>query len=120
MPIPRKYLSNLCISFIALFTDHGTATHRPIPIYPVSPRQMAGLLEGRLIPRQLLKHSLITAPSLEDYVMTPEASRVAKEAAELPEVLAYKTAIGLSFDKPNPSVSNDIFRCLAVGILRAT
>lgn len=78
------------------------ATHRPIPIYTVSPRQMAELLEGRLIPRQLLKHSLITSPSLEDYVMTSEASRVAKETDELPVVLAYKTEIGLSFDKPKP------------------
>lgn len=78
------------------------ATHRPIPIYPVSPRQMAELLEGRLIPHQLLKHSLITNPSLEDYVMTSEASRVAKETDELPEVLAYKIEIGLSFDKPKP------------------
>lgn len=79
-----------------------TATHRPIPIYLVSRGQMDELLEGRLIPRQLLKHSLITSPSLEDYVVPPEASRVAKEVDELPEVLAYKSEIGLSFDKPKP------------------
>lgn len=77
-------------------------SHNPIPIYPVSPRQMAELLEGRLIPRHLLKHSLITSPSLEDYVMPAEASVVAKETDELPAVLAYKAEIGLSFDEPKP------------------
>lgn len=72
------------------------ALRQPIPIYPITPQDMAAVLDGRRIPRDLLDHCLITNPSLEDYVLDPAESAVAKETGELPAVLDYMARMDLN------------------------
>lgn len=60
-----------------------------VPLYPVSPKQMDDLLEGRAFPRQYLDGPLLTTPSLEDFALSKEESGIAKEVEELPAVLDY-------------------------------
>ncbi len=79
------------------------ALHKPIPIYPISQRDMDDLLEGRRIPRSLLGSYLSTDPSLEDYVLDNDESVVAKEIDELPAVREYTIRVGLNtFDLHAP------------------
>lgn len=78
---------------IALATYNSL--HKPIPIYPISQRDMDDLLEGRRIPRSLLRSSISTDPSLEDFVLDKTQSVVAKETEELPAVREYMTMMGL-------------------------
>ncbi|MBK1681321.1 hypothetical protein CKO20_13175 [Rhodocyclus tenuis] len=59
-----------------------------VPLFVIGAKDMEEVLEGRLIPRRFVDGCLVTDPSLEDYVFTPERSGVAKEAEELPVVLA--------------------------------
>lgn len=61
----------------------------PVPLFEVSRQEMEAVLEGAVIPRRFLSGCLITNPSLEDYALSVDESRVAKEADELPSVLAY-------------------------------
>jgi hypothetical protein len=63
--------------------------HATIPMYLISEAAMDDVLAGKTIPAQLLRGSLSTHPSLEDFVLTQEQSRVAKETDELPAVLRY-------------------------------
>lgn len=58
-----------------------------VPLYEVTPKQMDGILECRAIPRRYLRGSLLTTPSLEDFALSSEESRIAKEVEELPDVL---------------------------------
>lgn len=60
-----------------------------VPLYPVTPKQMNDILECRAIPWQYLRGSLLTTPSLEDFALSNEESRIAKEVEELPDVLRY-------------------------------
>lgn len=71
------------------------ALHKPIPIYPISERDMEAVLEGRRIPFSLLGRCLNTDPSLEDYILDKSESVVAKETDELPDVLGYMAKVGL-------------------------
>lgn len=60
-----------------------------VPLYEVTPKQMDDILESRAIPRRYLRGSLLTTPSLEDFALSNEESRIAKEVEELPDVLRY-------------------------------
>lgn len=74
-----------------LFFHLGT----PVPLYLVSETEMEEILEGRTIPRHLLRGPLVTNPSLEDYALSYKESGVAKETDELPDVLQYIDEHGL-------------------------
>ena len=61
----------------------------PITLYTV-PRDIYFEIESRQkIPYQYLTGVLISNPSIEDYISTPESSVVAKEFEELPDVYKY-------------------------------
>lgn len=76
-----------------------------VPLYPVSPKQMDNILEGRAFPRQHLDGCLLTEPSLEDFALSKEESRAAKEVEELPAVLHYIEEHNLqSFSFPRADV----------------
>lgn len=60
-----------------------------VPLYEVTPKEMDDILECRAIPRRYLRGSLLTTPSLEDFALSNEESRIAKEVEELPDVLRY-------------------------------
>jgi hypothetical protein len=64
--------------------------HREVvPLYRVSSKDFAAVAEGRCIPKRFMRGSPLTDPSLEDYALTAEESKVAKETEELPFVLEY-------------------------------
>jgi hypothetical protein len=63
--------------------------HKPVPIYSARPGLVEKLARGQLVPRQLVQGPLVTDPSLEDYSLSSDESAVAKECAELPDVLEY-------------------------------
>lgn len=62
---------------------------KPVPLYSGRRGQLEKLARGQLVPRQLLHGPLVTDPSLEDYSLSSDESAVAKECAELPDVLEY-------------------------------
>lgn len=61
----------------------------PITIYTVPPDIYFEIENLQKIPYSYLTGSLISDPSIEDYISNPELSVVAKEFEELPEVLKY-------------------------------
>jgi hypothetical protein len=61
----------------------------PITIYKVPRKIYFQIEELQAIPHRHLTGPLISNPSLEDYVITPEESPVSKESAELPYVIRY-------------------------------
>jgi hypothetical protein len=61
----------------------------PITIYTVSPDIYFEIENLQKIPYPYLAGSLISNPSIEDYISDFESSVVAKEFEELPEVLSY-------------------------------
>lgn len=67
----------------------------PIPMSRITPEEMNRLTDGAALPSVVLRRVVITNPSLEDYVLTPQQSRVAKESDELHAVLSYLEAEGL-------------------------
>lgn len=77
----------------------------PIPLIQVTPEEMERLTDGVAIPAVVLRKTVITKPSLEDYVLTSDESGVAKETDELPAVLSYLEAEGLDdsvFESASP------------------
>jgi hypothetical protein len=62
---------------------------QPITIHKVSKEIYEQIEDLSLIPYHYLRGSLVSEPSLEDYVIEPTESRVSKEAEELPIVLKY-------------------------------
>ncbi len=70
--------------------------HQPVPQFPVSPTELTAVLSGRLVPRSLVNHCLLSEPSLEDYACSLQEHAKAKETEELPEVLQYIEKQGLS------------------------
>jgi hypothetical protein len=70
--------------------------HRPVPLYSARPELVEKLARGQLVPRQFLQGPFVTDPSLEDYSLSSEESGVAKECAELPDVLDYLEGSRLS------------------------
>ena len=63
--------------------------HSPVPLFVISAKEMQDVLNGKLIPRQLLEHCLLTTPSLEDFALTKEESGIANEVEEMSAVLHY-------------------------------
>lgn len=62
---------------------------KTMPLYTAKLADLENIREGRQIPRSCLRGCLISTPSLEDFALSPEESRIAKEIDELPEVLKY-------------------------------
>ena len=62
---------------------------RPITFYKVPHDIYLQIEELQLIPYPYLKGSLVSDPSVEDYISDPQFSCVAKEYDELPEVFKY-------------------------------
>lgn len=58
------------------------------PLLVVKSEVLERILEGEMIPRDFLHRGLVSTPSLEDFALSAE-SPLAKEVAELPDVLAY-------------------------------
>lgn len=59
------------------------------PLFVVSSVELQNVLDRKKIPRGFVKGCLLTDPSIEDFAMTREESRIAMEVDELPEVLKY-------------------------------
>lgn len=66
-----------------------------VPLYQVSERDLVGVLNWIAVPSAVFTRSLVTDPSLEDYIEAPRSSAVARESDELPEVLAFLESSGL-------------------------
>lgn len=60
-----------------------------VPLYRVDARVLNEIVKGRCFPQSHMRGSVITEPSLEDYALSQNESKVAKECEELPEVLDY-------------------------------
>ena len=78
-----------------------------IPLFRVTPDEMEHITEGVVIPSVVWRRGIITNPSLEDFILSLQQSVVAKETDELPAVLSYLDAQGLSdfkFETPHPSI----------------
>lgn len=67
----------------------------PVSLFEISEREMNELLDGRLIPANWFRGCLLSSPSLEDYALSDNESRVAKETEELADVLQYIDEHGL-------------------------
>jgi hypothetical protein len=70
----------------------------PVPLYRVDPKTLERVRTGRLVPRDCIKGSLLTEPSLEDFGLSPEESVKSAESEELPAVLAYIKELKLTLD----------------------
>jgi hypothetical protein len=80
-----------------LFFHLGT----PVPLFQITEAEMDEVLEGRMIPKHLMRGALVSNPSLEDFALSTKESGVARETEELPDVLQYIAEHGLqdfSFD----------------------
>jgi len=66
-----------------------------LPLYEVKESDLIDIASGLAIPSMVFSRTVITSPSLEDFVETGEGSCVAKETDELPDVLAYLESSGL-------------------------
>lgn len=66
-----------------------------VPLYPVTESYLVDTLSGETVPSVALLRSVITNPSLEDFIEEAGNSAVAKEVDELPEVLAFLESSGL-------------------------
>lgn len=62
---------------------------RVVPLYQVTDEEIEGLYSGQIVPKRLLRGSLSTSPSLEDYCMRRGENFHAKDLEELDEVYAY-------------------------------
>ena len=66
-----------------------------VPIYQVSASELDDVMSGMAVPSVVFQRSILTNPSLEDYVMTPASNGVAKESEELADILAFLESSGL-------------------------
>ncbi len=65
----------------------------PIPIHRVPKSRLDAIRSGKAVPSELVSTKRITNPSMEDYVMTADESRVARETGEVADVLLYEVTI---------------------------
>jgi hypothetical protein len=72
-----------------------TQLQTPVPMYQVTPGEFEKIMMGQAIPSVLWRKPPITEPSLEDYVLSEQESRQAKETDELPQLNAYLEASGV-------------------------
>lgn len=63
-----------------------------VPLYRVSRKEVDVVREGKMVPYACCRGPLLTEPSLEDFVLSPEESGCARECEELPAVLKYIAA----------------------------
>lgn len=63
--------------------------HQTIPIYQVSMKALEAIGGKKLIPTDYIHDYISTNPSLEDYVLPPKSSGMAKESEELSSVANY-------------------------------
>lgn len=75
----------------AIVANYG----HPVPLFQISQKDMDALYSGEVFPRALLKGSLSTFPSLEDYCMPLNRNVRARETEELESVAVYQKAIAL-------------------------
>jgi hypothetical protein len=61
----------------------------PVPLYRVKQSVVEEIYDGKRIPREFIRGSPLTNPSLEDYACSMQEHRQAKECDELPDVLEY-------------------------------
>jgi hypothetical protein len=69
----------------AMIREYGS----PVPLFQVTQREMDLIYLGGIIPKSLMCGALCTDPSLEDYCMSFERNRQAREVEELEEVISY-------------------------------
>lgn len=62
---------------------------KTMPIYTAKLTDLESIREGKKIPRGCLGGCLLSEPSLEDFALSSNESRIAKEVDELPNVLRY-------------------------------
>lgn len=61
----------------------------PVPLYRVKRDVLEKIRTGMCVPREYLKGSPLTEPSLEDYALSEKETAQSKESDELPHVLEY-------------------------------
>lgn len=62
---------------------------KTMPMYTTKLADLESIREGKKIPRDCLGGCLLSEPSLEDFALSSDESRTAKEVDELPDVLRY-------------------------------
>lgn len=67
-----------------------------VPIYRVSESELDDVMSGMSVPSVVFQRSILTNPSLEDYVMKPTSNSVARESEEIPDILAFIESGGLA------------------------
>ncbi len=77
------------IQLKAMARVYYLTNQKPISLYRVCPKDLTAFRAGRMVPRSCLQGSSITEPSLEDFALSMEESRIAQEVDELPSVLHY-------------------------------
>lgn len=70
----------------AMIREYGS----PVPLFQVTQGEMDLLYSGGIIPKSLMRGALCTDPSLEDYCMSFERNRQAREVEELDEVVSLQ------------------------------
>jgi hypothetical protein len=100
---------HLCrIQTKAMALSYWEKFKNPITIYSVKSKALDLISQGKLFPQRFLTGSRISDPSLEDYVLTPKQSVVAKEVDELPEVIDFKNEKDFpNFDELVVATSHD-------------
>lgn len=67
------------------------AYREPVPLYTVTPKEIEAWYAGEVVPRALMRGALCTSPSLEDYCMSMQENRQAKEIEELGAVMRFQS-----------------------------
>jgi hypothetical protein len=67
------------------------AYREPVPLYTVTPKEIEAWYAGEVVPRALMRGALCTSPSLEDYCMSMQENRQAKEIEELEAVMRFQS-----------------------------
>ena len=71
----------------------------PVPLYQCSPAEMEGLYHGSVVPRSLMRGSLLSQPSLEDFCMSRHENWHAKELDELDRVIELARELRVEVSK---------------------
>jgi len=70
----------------AMIREYGS----PVPLFQVTQREIDLIYSGGIIPKSLMRGALCTDPSLDDYCMSFERNRQAREVEELEEVISLQ------------------------------
>jgi hypothetical protein len=96
----------LKLKTITWLVHHGLRT--PVPIYHLPAEKLDRILHGQDFPGPVVRRSIITSPSLDDYVQEEGSSAVAKETDELDQVMQMLDERGLrgyQFRSPTPFIA---------------